>query len=90
MSRAGRGDAAGRRGARPGPDAARPPARRIASLSGALDELHAEFKALKERLGELTARFEGVEAFVDQLSAARRHGPRPAKRRRVLTQPAWP
>lgn len=44
---------------------------RIKSLSEALDDLYKEFNALKERLGELTTKFDGVEAFVDQMNAGR-------------------
>ncbi|KAH0629343.1 hypothetical protein JD844_011355, partial [Phrynosoma platyrhinos] len=41
---------------------------RIKPLSDALDDLYKEFNALKERLGELTTRFEGVESFVDEMN----------------------
>ncbi|KAM3920766.1 uncharacterized protein RB166_010273 [Leptodactylus fuscus] len=44
---------------------------RIKSLSEALDDLYKEFNALKERLGELTTKFDGVEAFVDQVNSGR-------------------
>uniref|UniRef100_H3BGM5 Si:ch73-127m5.3 n=1 Tax=Latimeria chalumnae TaxID=7897 RepID=H3BGM5_LATCH len=40
---------------------------RIQGLSEALDDLYKEFNALKERLGELTTRFDGVESFMDQM-----------------------
>lgn len=48
---------------------------RIKSLSEALDDLYKEFNALKERLGELTNKFDSVEAFVDQMSAGRQVQP---------------
>ncbi|CAB1312999.1 unnamed protein product [Coregonus sp. 'balchen'] len=44
---------------------------RIPPLSDALGDLYKEFNALKERLGELTTKFEGVEAFVDDVRAGR-------------------
>ncbi|KAJ1129160.1 hypothetical protein NDU88_007531 [Pleurodeles waltl] len=44
---------------------------RIKSLSEALDDLYGEFSHLKERLGELTTKFDGVEAFVDEMKAGR-------------------
>ncbi|XP_078082122.1 uncharacterized protein LOC144501972 [Mustelus asterias] len=44
---------------------------RIHTLSEALDDLYKEFNALKERLIELTNKFEGVELFVDELKASR-------------------
>ncbi|KAM4691648.1 uncharacterized protein WCC33_016437 [Rhinophrynus dorsalis] len=44
---------------------------RIKSLSEALDDLYKEFNALKERLGALTTKFDGVEAFVDEMNAGR-------------------
>lgn len=53
---------------------------RIHTLSGALDDLYKEFNALKERMIELTNKFEGVELFVDELKAAR-HWTRPGERR---------
>ncbi|KAG8446485.1 hypothetical protein GDO86_014080 [Hymenochirus boettgeri] len=48
---------------------------RIKSLSEALDDLYKEFNALKERLGELTTKFEGVEAFVDDMNTGRQMVP---------------
>ncbi|KAG7460219.1 hypothetical protein MATL_G00219090 [Megalops atlanticus] len=48
---------------------------RIQPLSDALGELYKEFDALKGRLGELTARFEGVEMFTDEIRAGKVHGP---------------
>ncbi|XP_069779400.1 uncharacterized protein [Narcine bancroftii] len=44
---------------------------RIQALSEALDHLYKEFNVLKERMIELTNRFEGVELFVDELRAHR-------------------
>lgn len=40
---------------------------RIQPLSDALGDLYKEFNALKARLTELTAKFEDVEAFVDEV-----------------------
>ncbi|XP_078510357.1 uncharacterized protein LOC144770028 [Lissotriton helveticus] len=48
---------------------------RIKSLSEALDDLYREFNHLKERLGELTTKFDGVEAFVDEMKAGRHQRP---------------
>ncbi|KAG5262809.1 hypothetical protein AALO_G00279140 [Alosa alosa] len=48
---------------------------RIEPLSEALSDLYKEFNALKERLGELTTQFEGVEAFVDDARAGRSPSP---------------
>ncbi|OCT62605.1 uncharacterized protein LOC108700980 isoform X2 [Xenopus laevis] len=48
---------------------------RIKSLSEALDELYKEFNALKEHLGELSTKFEGVEVFVDEMNAGRQMAP---------------
>uniref|UniRef100_A0A8D0BGS2 Uncharacterized protein n=1 Tax=Salvator merianae TaxID=96440 RepID=A0A8D0BGS2_SALMN len=48
---------------------------RIKSLSDALDDLYKEFNALKERLGELTTRFEGVESFVDEMNKGQSQPP---------------
>ncbi|KAL2078390.1 hypothetical protein ACEWY4_026075 [Coilia grayii] len=48
---------------------------RIEPLSEALSDLYKEFNALKERLGELTTKFEGVEGFVDDMRAGRRLSP---------------
>ncbi|XP_035468086.1 uncharacterized protein LOC118287216 isoform X2 [Scophthalmus maximus] len=45
---------------------------RIQHLSDALGDLYREFNALKERLAELTAKFDGVEAFVDQVRSGRK------------------
>uniref|UniRef100_A0A8C5R946 Uncharacterized protein n=1 Tax=Leptobrachium leishanense TaxID=445787 RepID=A0A8C5R946_9ANUR len=44
---------------------------RIKSLSEALDDLYKEFNALKERLGELTTKFDSVEALVDDINGRR-------------------
>uniref|UniRef100_A0A3Q3LGB3 Si:ch73-127m5.3 n=1 Tax=Mastacembelus armatus TaxID=205130 RepID=A0A3Q3LGB3_9TELE len=49
---------------------------RIQPLSDALGDLYKEFNALKERLAELTARFGGVEVFVDDVRSSR-NPPRP-------------
>uniref|UniRef100_A0A8C7V7K8 Si:ch73-127m5.3 n=1 Tax=Oncorhynchus mykiss TaxID=8022 RepID=A0A8C7V7K8_ONCMY len=54
---------------------------RIPPLSDALGDLYKEFNALKERLGELTTKFEGVEAFVDDVRAGRS----PSQRRNEVT-----
>ncbi|XP_053144302.1 uncharacterized protein LOC128341784 isoform X2 [Hemicordylus capensis] len=48
---------------------------RIKPLSDALDDLYKEFNALKERLGELTTRFEGVESFVDEMNKGQNQPP---------------
>ncbi|KAG7491200.1 hypothetical protein MATL_G00000450 [Megalops atlanticus] len=53
---------------------------RIQPLSEALGDLYKEFNALKERLGELTTKFEGVEAFVDDMRAGRAPAPPRAER----------
>ncbi|KAM6474161.1 uncharacterized protein PHA67_006751 isoform 2-T2 [Liasis olivaceus] len=58
---------------------------RIKPLSDALDDLYKEFNALKEQLGELTKRFEGVESFVDERN--KRQNPSPAKPSIWATQP---
>uniref|UniRef100_A0A7N6BNF0 Uncharacterized protein n=1 Tax=Anabas testudineus TaxID=64144 RepID=A0A7N6BNF0_ANATE len=50
---------------------------RIQPLSDALGDLYKEFNALKERLVELTSKFEGVEAFVDDVRSGR--NPRPPR-----------
>ncbi|KAM5134872.1 uncharacterized protein ACMZJ9_017496 [Mantella aurantiaca] len=48
---------------------------RIKSLSEALDDLYKEFNALKERLGELSTKFDSVELVVEQMSAGRQIQP---------------
>ncbi|XP_078136127.1 uncharacterized protein LOC144536741 [Sander vitreus] len=48
---------------------------RIQPLSDALGDLYNEFNALKERLSELTAKFDGVEAFVDDVRSGRKPAP---------------
>lgn len=48
---------------------------RIQPLSDALGDLYKEFNALKERLVELTAKFDGVEAFVDDVRSGRNPQP---------------
>ncbi|XP_010785594.1 uncharacterized protein [Notothenia coriiceps] len=45
---------------------------RIQPLSDALGDLYGEFNALKERLSELTVKFEGVEGFVDDVRSGRK------------------
>lgn len=54
---------------------------RIQPLSDALGDLYNEFNALKERLGELTTKFEGVESFVDDVRAGRSPAPPKAEPR---------
>ncbi|CAL8304479.1 unnamed protein product [Lota lota] len=61
---------------------------RIGPLSDALGDLYKEFNVLKERLGELTAKFDDVEGFVDDVRAGRtptppRGEPRPPAGRPV-------
>ena len=48
---------------------------RIGPLSDALGDLYKEFNALKERLGDLTAKFDDVETFVDDVRAGRTPAP---------------
>ena len=57
------------------------PHARIQPLSDALGDLYKEFNALKERLGELTTKFDGVEAFVDDVRAGRSPAPPKAEPR---------
>ncbi|KAL3051906.1 hypothetical protein OYC64_002016 [Pagothenia borchgrevinki] len=45
---------------------------RIQPLSDALGDLYGEFNALKERLSELTVKFEEVEGFVDDVRSGRK------------------
>uniref|UniRef100_A0A674A6X6 Uncharacterized protein n=1 Tax=Salmo trutta TaxID=8032 RepID=A0A674A6X6_SALTR len=54
---------------------------RIPPLSDALGDLYKEFNALKERLGELTTKFDGVESFVDDMMAGRSPSQRRAEPR---------
>lgn len=42
-------------------------AHRIKPLSDAVDDLYRHFNSLKEELGELTSKFDSLEAFVDEL-----------------------
>lgn len=48
---------------------------RIQPLSEALGDLYKEFNSLKERLAELTTKFDGVEAFVDDVRLGRSPAP---------------
>ncbi|KAM7370361.1 hypothetical protein PAMP_009916 [Pampus punctatissimus] len=54
---------------------------RIQPLSDALGDLYKEFNALKERLAELTTKFDGVEAFVDDVRSGRKRAPPRAEAR---------
>ncbi|KAM9412527.1 uncharacterized protein ACWYII_026665 [Salvelinus alpinus] len=54
---------------------------RIPPLSDALGDLYKEFNTLKERLGELTTKFEGIESFVDDMRAGRSPSQRRAEPR---------
>lgn len=47
----------------------------IQPLSDALGDLYKEFNALKERLVELTSKFDTVEGFVDDVRAGRKASP---------------
>ncbi|MGH0135412.1 UNVERIFIED_CONTAM: hypothetical protein FKN15_035520 [Acipenser sinensis] len=53
---------------------------RIQPLSDALGDLFKEFNTLKERLGELTTKFNGIEGFVDDMRAGRGSSPPRQKR----------
>ncbi|MEQ2276058.1 hypothetical protein XENORESO_013066, partial [Xenotaenia resolanae] len=44
---------------------------KILPLSEALDDLYKEFNALKERLGDLTEKFTGIESFIDEVKSSR-------------------
>ncbi|XP_064180467.1 uncharacterized protein si:dkey-282h22.5 [Anguilla rostrata] len=50
---------------------------RIQPLSEALGDLYKEFNSLKDRLGELTARFDRAEAFAEDMRMGR--GPPPPR-----------
>ncbi|KAA0724977.1 hypothetical protein E1301_Tti010591 [Triplophysa tibetana] len=45
---------------------------RIKPLSEALNDLYSEFNSLKERLAELTTKFEGIEMFVEDVRGSPR------------------
>ncbi|GAA6226555.1 uncharacterized protein LOC124052565 [Lates japonicus] len=60
---------------------------RIQPLSDALGDLYKEFNALKERLSELTAKFDGVEAFVDDARSGRKPAPPRGEPRPLGLQP---
>uniref|UniRef100_A0A667ZIS9 Si:ch73-127m5.3 n=1 Tax=Myripristis murdjan TaxID=586833 RepID=A0A667ZIS9_9TELE len=60
---------------------------RIQPLSDALGDLYKEFNSLKERLGELTSKFEGVEAFVDDVRSGRSPAPPRGEPRPLGMQP---
>lgn len=48
---------------------------RIQPLSDALGDLYKEFNALKERLADLTSKFDRVETFVDDVRSGRNPAP---------------
>ncbi|XP_019133287.1 uncharacterized protein LOC104936237 isoform X2 [Larimichthys crocea] len=48
---------------------------RIQPLSDALGDLYKEFNSMKEHLAELTAKFDGVESFVDSMRSGRKPAP---------------
>uniref|UniRef100_A0A3Q3W5T3 Uncharacterized protein n=1 Tax=Mola mola TaxID=94237 RepID=A0A3Q3W5T3_MOLML len=82
-----------------GHDAVLPAYARIQPLSDAQGDLYKEFNSLKEHLAGLTARFDGVEAFVDDVRSGRKPllaaGARPQGRRsrvvvRKIRKPAAP
>ncbi|XP_078793335.1 uncharacterized protein LOC144987801 [Oryzias latipes] len=60
---------------------------RIQLLSEALGDLYKEFNSLKERLTELTARFDYVESFVDATRSGRKPPPPGAPPKEVPARP---
>ena len=61
---------------------------RIGPLSDALGDLYKEFNALKERLGDLTGKFDDVEAFVDDVRTGRTPAPARGEPRPPAGRPA--
>lgn len=55
-------------------------------MSDALGDLYKEFNSLKERLTELTAKFDDVETFVDGMRSGKKLSPPPG----VLRPPGSP
>ncbi|XP_063040172.1 uncharacterized protein LOC134435226 [Engraulis encrasicolus] len=65
---------------------------RIKPLSDALGDLYQQFNTLKENLGALGAKFDRVEAFVDDLQAGKfpKLKPRPRLPAQSWADPKWP